>query len=442
MGLILKLLSAILLTALLPGLPPYTTFPFTGFSIAPLKKLEGPLAINRQLDDVERLLEGRLYGPEALLPLGSDIYTGIYGGQIVRINETHITPMARLGGHCESLEDEQVCSRPLGLTLDTQRTNLLIAVDAYSGIWEVDLVSGDKKQLVSRDLVLDGFGVNRKPQLFNSVTVAKNGDIYWTESSSDFDLQDAVSTILANPSGRLFKYDRKSKKNTVLLDQLYFANGVALSPDEEFVLVSETFASQVRRLYLKGEKAFESDIFVSGLPGLPDNLSGDGSGLWVPLDVAADAENPLLVYLLPNVPLIRKFCARVIALARLPFHLVHRLLPNVYARRFLYSIGHFETLNFLIPPRTTVVRMDWSGRIVGSLHGSDGTSGSSATHAVHVGEFLYLGSVRNRFVGRVRLPTGLVTGEPAPIHEKIPDDAPRPKPGKLKVIRKDGEGEF
>lgn len=73
------------------------------FSIAPLKKLEGPLAINRQLDDVERLLEGRLYGPEALLPLGSDIYTGTYGGQIVRINETHISPVARLGGHCGEL---------------------------------------------------------------------------------------------------------------------------------------------------------------------------------------------------------------------------------------------------------------------------------------------------------------------------------------------------
>lgn len=67
---------------------------------------------------------------------------------------------------------------------------------------------------------------------------------------------------------RLFHYDAAKNKSKVLLDGLWFANGVALSPKEDFVLVSETARSQIRRYYLKGEKKGTDDIFVDGLPGI------------------------------------------------------------------------------------------------------------------------------------------------------------------------------
>lgn len=401
---VINFLVFFFLVVLLPGLPPKTTFPFDGFSIAPLKELTGGLEPNNHLDNAERLFEDKLHGPEALLVRGQQIYTTVHGGEVVRIDGSHITHVAKFGRPCESFAEEDVCGRPLGLAFDTQGNNLIVA-DAYYGIWEVNLANGDKKRLVSRDVVLDGKTVNRKPRLFNSVVVAKNGDIYWTESSSDFDLQDGVYTIFANPSGRLFKYDRKTKKNTLLLDQLYGANGVALSPNEDFVLVAETMSSTVRRVYLKGAKALQSDVFVEGLPGLTDNLIADEEGLWVPLVLTADAENPSLPRLFSNVPLIRKFLSRMLSIAEMPFKFIHQVFPNIHTTRLLHAIGHFETTSFMNPARATVVRMSWSGQIVGSLHGFDRSVGS-ISHVAELGDYLYLGSPYNRYLARVKLPKG------------------------------------
>jgi sugar lactone lactonase YvrE len=105
------------------------------------------------------------------------------------------------------------------------------------------------------------------------VAVAKNGDIYWTDSSSDFTIQDGVYSFFANPSGRLIHYSRSGRKNTVLLDKLWFANGLALSPDEDFVVVSETHASRLQKCFLKGAQKGNCEIFVEGLPGMTDNVT-------------------------------------------------------------------------------------------------------------------------------------------------------------------------
>lgn len=87
------------------------------------------------------------------------------------------------------------------MAFDTQGNNLIVA-DAYFGIWQIDLVSNKKKLLVSPSQELPGNGVQRPAKVFNSVVVDKQGNIYWTDSSSDFSLQDIVYTSFANPSGR------------------------------------------------------------------------------------------------------------------------------------------------------------------------------------------------------------------------------------------------
>ncbi|MNE78580.1 Strictosidine synthase [compost metagenome] len=49
---------------------------------------------------------------------------------------------------------------------------------------------------------------------------------------------------ITKPHGRLLKYDPMTKKTTVLLEGLNFANEVALSADEDFVLVAESYHYQ------------------------------------------------------------------------------------------------------------------------------------------------------------------------------------------------------
>lgn len=253
--------------------------------------------------------------------------------------------------------------------------------------------------------------IRRPAKIFNSIAVAKSGDIFWTDSSSDFDLEDGIFALLANPSGRLFQYNRSTKQNKVLIDELYFANGVALSPTEDFVVVAETAASRVKKYHLSGKKAGQIDVFIDRLPGAPDNLTPDADGIWVPLVMAADKDHPAIFHSAANAPLVRKFAARVLALIELPFKLIETVYPNEHTRWLVHKIGHFETVS--VPPRSTIVRVDWNGKIVGSLHGFD----KSAPHAAHVledGDHLYIGSFQNKFLARVKLPKTYKSGKTAP----------------------------
>lgn len=85
------------------------------------------------------------------------------------------------------------------------------------------------------------------PGFPNDLDIDKSGNIYWSDSSTICGIDDLSLEALAGPSGRLVKYDAKSKRNTVLISKLHFANGVQLSPNEDFVLVSELMRARVMR---------------------------------------------------------------------------------------------------------------------------------------------------------------------------------------------------
>lgn len=255
--------------------------------------------------------------------------------------------------------------------------------------------------------------------------MSKSGDIFWTDSSSDFKLEDGVFTLLANPSGRLFQYNRATKQSKVLIDELYFANGIALSPNEEFVVVAETGASRLSRYYLKGAKAGQSDVFIDRLPGAPDNLTPDQDGIWVPLVLAIDADHPGLWQSAANAPLVRKFLARLLALVELPFKLAESVYPNFYTQMIVHKLGHFESLGFQ-PDRQTILRIDWNGKIIGSLHGFD-KSVHGIAHVLEDGDYLYLGSFAQRYLGRVKLPKTYKSAKAAPKVEATTTTTKKPQ---------------
>lgn len=391
-----------LIVILIPGLPPRTTFPFVEFKLAANKELKGALEPNNHLDNAERLLQNRVYGPECLIVRNNEIYMGIHGGEVIKVNGPHITHVTKLGQSCEDIFEESRCGRPLGLAFDTKGNNLIIA-DAYYGIWLVDLKSNKKQLLVSPKQELPGKTINRPAKLFNDVAVDKEGNIYWTDSTSDFLLQDLVYTAFANPSGRLFKYDRVKNVNKVLLDNLYFANGVALSPEEDFLVVAETGAMRLMKYHLKGSNAGKAEIFVEGLPGLPDNLTPNADGIWVPLIMAVDNQSPNIFAIFTEFPNVRLFLARALYLFEAPFRAINNIYPNRISQRFIHFIGHGESAAFMIPKRSTIVRLDWRGNIVGSLHGFDKSVGA-ACHVLEFDDYLYLGSPFNRFLARVKSP--------------------------------------
>lgn len=225
------------------------------------------------------------------------------------------------------------------------------------------LCLGDYEQLISPDEpVING----KQCKLFNAIDVANNGDVYWSCSSLEFDLQNGLYDIFADGTGRYTKkkrnnsqlttffffknslnyYNPKTKENTVLIDSLIFANGVKLADDESFVLINDLNRNRVLRYHLKGPKKGTHDVFVDGLPGMPDNINSDGkNGFLIPLVVAVDQNHPCVPQMLSQFPLLRRLIARVFGIFELGFTFIERIYPNEIAEKAIHYVGILRLLS-------------------------------------------------------------------------------------------------
>ncbi|KAL2465942.1 Protein STRICTOSIDINE SYNTHASE-LIKE 10 [Abeliophyllum distichum] len=172
---------------------------------------------------------------------------------------------------------EHICGRPLGLRFHKKTGDLYIA-DAYLGLQVVGPTGGKATQLVAE--------VDGQPLHFtNDMDIDEENEvIYFTESSTKFHRREFIPSVLTlDKTGRLMKYDISSKNATVLLQGLTFPNGVALSEDRSFVLVSETTTCRIIRFWLQGPNAGKHEIFVE-VQGFPDNIRRNSDGdFWVAL---------------------------------------------------------------------------------------------------------------------------------------------------------------
>ena len=163
--------------------------------------------------------------------------------------------------------------RPLGMEFDGNGN--LIICDAKEGLLSV---SPEGELTV---LATEAGGVPFK--FTDDVDIAENGTIYFTDASHKFGIEDYRSDILEHRgNGRLLVYNPVTGETSVVKEGLYFANGVAVSPDQTFVLVNETSSYTVQKVWISGEKTGTSEIIAENLPGIPDGISSDGKGtFWI-----------------------------------------------------------------------------------------------------------------------------------------------------------------
>ena len=298
-------------------------------------------------------------GPEAIaIDAAGRIYSGLDDGRILRLaaDATELEP-----GRPELVADTG--GRPLGLAFDA--AGRLLVADAELGLLAV-APDGQVEVLVGE---LDGEAIG----LVNSLAVARDGVVYFSVSSTRFGLDDHRLDLLEHRgNGQIYAYDPGSRSVALLTDGLYYPNGVALGPDEAFLLVAETGTYRVLRIELTGSERGVARPFSKNLPGFPDGLCFDPRGtVWVALVTPRDK---WVDWLLP-----RPFLRRV--LGRLP----QGLLPGL--RR-----------------RSWVLGLDLLGRVTHDLQDDGPDALAPISSVLRRGDYLYLGALQGRVVGRLRAP--------------------------------------
>ncbi|KAK2190449.1 hypothetical protein NP493_81g01009 [Ridgeia piscesae] len=328
-------------------------------------KLEGALEVNDLLTRGERLFENEILGPESIVFHKGHMYTGTTDGKIVDIKDGKISVLATLGK--PPCENEPNCGRQLGLRM---HEGSLYVLDAYRGLFKISVETGKSELLLSE---IDG----EKPALLNNLDIDSNGIIYLTDSSVKWQRSQFLYSVLeGSGDGRLIRFDPHKNVTEELIGGLHFANGVQLSPDEDFVLVAETTYSRILRYHLKGPKKGQVDTFVENLPGLLDNIRpSSGGGYWL-----CDA--------LPRGP---------------GFSLFDFLAPRPLIRKLLTQLLSLETMLKFWAPSTVVYELNSQGEIIRSFWDvHQGRLGGCSEVNEHDG-VLYTGSFHSPFIGKYDL---------------------------------------
>lgn len=340
----------------------------------------GPLTPNSRLTEAELLFHNEIIGPESLMVDGENgIITGTYDGRIIQIKNGAVIHEVRLGkGPCGTFDTEPTCGRPLGIRWSSSKKKTLIVADAYLGLYDVDLVSGEFQQLIPGGLVVDG----RPLTFLNDVVVLQNGTILFTDSSSKWDRRKFIFNLLEfSDDGRLLSYCPETKKIRVLLDGLHFANGIQTDKEENYVLINELAKARILKYHLKGSRVGVFDVFLDNMPGFPDNIRMSHNGTyWVGLAFVRRREKFSFADALGPYPMIRNMLAKIIPMKHI-IPLLHTFSPS-------YGL---------------IVQVDTNGKYVSSLHDPTGKRVPSVSEIDDDGKSLYMGSYHSKFIAKVDL---------------------------------------
>ncbi|MEO1436136.1 MAG: SMP-30/gluconolactonase/LRE family protein, partial [Bacteroidota bacterium] len=197
------------------------------------------------------------------------------------------------------------------------------------------------------------------------------GKYYFSDASSKWDFHHFIHDLMEGVAyGRLLVYNPATQQTDLLMDSLFFANGVALNAAADFVLVNETAQYRIRKYWLKGPKAGTHEVFAENLPGFPDGISRGSDGVfWVafPTPRKADLDGMM------SKPFLKKI------IMRLPQSM------HPAAERYGFAAG-----------------FDAEGSVVYNLQDPEGAL-SQITSVQERGNALYFGSLVEPAFGRLRL---------------------------------------
>ena len=347
------LMSALLLLGCAPS-----HFDSVAWNPPPSPGFSGPFEDTLDLTPIQLLplIDG--HGPETIVagPEGW-LYTGIKDGRILRFKAdgSRMDVFADTGG------------RVNGMAFDADDN--LIAVDSYKGLLAIDK-SGTVEVLTTS---ADG----QRFMFPDGVDVAADGTIWFTDATARYpDGEIHYEVLEGRPSGRLLTYDPATEMTQVRVADLRFPNGIALGPDDEYVLINEMLAYRTLRHWITGPKAGLTEVFVESYPGWPDDIRFNGDGtFWVSLAMERLA---IADWIQPH-PRLKTFIANAIG----------------------WAMPDSDTL-WLGGP-AFLIGVDLEGNVVHSLRDESSRYLASTSSLEHNGQ-LFIGSISMNAIGVVPVP--------------------------------------
>jgi sugar lactone lactonase YvrE len=265
------------------------------------KGLADPFGPDDRIKYARAIDLGVYEGPEDVTS-GHDgrLYATSTGGSILQIDGLgRVVEFAKVGG------------RALGIETDADGS--FIVANAYLGLQRIS-PAGSVEILLSE--------VAGEALVYaDDLAVAADGTVYFSEASTKFgarqsggSYEGSLLDILEHGGhGRIIEFNPATGDARVILEDLNFANGVAISDDQLYLLIAETGSYRILKHWLQGPDAGNTEILVDNLPAFPDNINNGLNGrFWIGM---ISPRNRMLDEL-SGKPFVRKIVQRLPARLR------------------------------------------------------------------------------------------------------------------------------
>jgi sugar lactone lactonase YvrE len=258
--------------------------------------LVDPFGPDDRLKRAKSIDLGDYHSPEDVA-LGHDgkLYATAANGFVLQVDpDGQVQLFADVGG------------RALGIETDTDGS--LVVANAYLGLQRVH-ADGSVESLLGE--------LNGNPIVFaNDLAIAADGTIYFSDSSSKFGAEQSggiyegslLDILEHGGHGRIIRFDRGSGQAEVIIRDLNFANGVAISDDQSYLLISDLGSYRILKHWLQGPDKGTTEVLLENLPAFADNINNGLNGrFWIGM-ISPRNE---LVDNLSDKPLLRKIVRRL-----------------------------------------------------------------------------------------------------------------------------------
>lgn len=349
---LLAIILLLLLFMIIKGstIDPLTWNPPTAPNLA-----NNPL-VQESLQEATKIPLGEWCAPEDIeVDAAGNLYTGAFkNGNLEEGAVLKITPEGVVSVFCATN------SWLAGLAMDAQGN--LIGCDQKRGLVSIN-PAGELTTLAQKDEQGQVF------RLINDVDIAQDGKIYFSSSSNKYAYSDdnALKIVLEQRlEGGLYVYHPQTKQVKNLIEGAYFANGVAVSQNDDFVLLVELSRYRILQYWLQGPQKGQVTTFIENLPGLVDGVSRrpDGS-FWVGFSTCRNS-------------------------------LLDGIHPNVWKKKMIYGIPDF--LQPQAQPYGLIMHLSATGEVLAIHQDSSGEQVREATSVMEHQGKVYLGSDHDAYI--------------------------------------------